>query len=151
ATVYRYDFAGNTWATMTPLQTARTSCELMTSPDGSKLFAVMGGDSTFFTGVPLPVSVEIYDIAANTWTYGNPVVVKAAAPSGGLAQSKLMVQGGVDTTVYYDTVQVSTLQACPSPTPTASPSATVSPTATATATATRTPTATPTATATATA
>src|SRR4029453_17472957 len=135
-TVYRYDFVANTWATMAPLQTARTSEELMTSPDGSKLFAVMGCDATFFTGVPLPVSVEIYDIAGNSWVYGNPVVVKAAAPSGGLAQSKLMVQGGVDTTVYLDTVQVSVLQACPSPIPTA----------TATATATRTPTATPTAT-----
>jgi len=142
-TLYRYSFAGNTWTTLAPLQTARTSEELMTSPDNSKLFAVMGGDATFFTGVPLPVSVEIYDIAANTWTYGNPVVVKAAAPSGGLAQSKLMVQGGVDTTVYLDTVQVSVLQACPSPTPTASPSATATftPTATATATSTPTPTA----------
>ena len=58
-TVYRYDFAANTWATMAPLQTARTSEELMTSPDGCKLYAVMGGDATFFTGVPLPVSVEI--------------------------------------------------------------------------------------------
>src|SRR4029077_19675579 len=140
-TLYRYSFAGNTWTTMAPLQTARTSCELMTSPDSTKLFAVMGGDATFFTGVPLPVSVEIYDIAANSWTYGNPVVVKAAAPSGGLAQSKLMVQGGVDTTVYLDTVQVSVLQACPSPTPTASPS--VSPTATATATPTGSPSCTP--------
>src|SRR5262249_16720602 len=59
-TVYRYDFVANSWLTMTPLQTARTSEELMKSPDGTKLFAVMGGDATFFTGVPLPVSVEIY-------------------------------------------------------------------------------------------
>ena len=92
---------------MAPLQTARTSEELMTSPDGSKLFAVMGGDATFFTGVPLAVSVEIYDIAANTWGYGNPVVTKAAAPSGGLAGGKAMVQGGVDNVTYYNTVQVS--------------------------------------------
>jgi hypothetical protein len=42
---------------MAPLQTARTSEELMASPDGSKLYAVMGGDSTFFTGVPLAQSV----------------------------------------------------------------------------------------------
>ena len=70
-TLYRYDFAANTWATMAPLQTARTSEEFMTSPDACKLYAVMGGDATFFTGVPLPVTVEIYDIAANSWTYGN--------------------------------------------------------------------------------
>jgi hypothetical protein len=55
--VFRYDFAAGTWATMAPLQTARTSEELMTSPDNSKLFAVMGGDATFFTAFPQPVSV----------------------------------------------------------------------------------------------
>ncbi len=108
-TVYRYDFAANSWSTMSPLQTARTSEELMASPDGSVLFAVMGGDATFFTGVPLAQSVEIYDIAANSWSYGNPVVTKAAAPSGGLAGGKVMVQGGVDNVTYYDTVQVSVL------------------------------------------
>ena len=146
-TVYRYDIAANSWTTMAPLQTARTSEELMTSPDGCKIYAVMGGDATFFTGVPLPVTVEIYDIAANSWTYGNPVVTKAAASSGGLAGGKSMVQGGVDGTTYYDLVQVAPVN-CQggSPTPTATPTFTP----TATATATHTPTSTPTATATAT-
>ena len=121
-TLYRYDFAANTWATMAPLQTARTSEELMTSPLGIELYAVMGGDATFFTGVPLPVSVEIYHIGTNFWSYGNPVVTKAAAPSGGLVGVKLMVQGGVDNTTYYDTVQVSVVPCgTPVPTPTASP------------------------------
>jgi hypothetical protein len=119
-TVYRYDFATDSWATMNPLQTARTSEELMTSPDGLKLFAVMGGGQSFFTGVPLPVSVEIYDIFTNSWSYGNPVVVKAAAPSGGLIgglPAKAMVLGGVDGPTYYNTVQVS-LVPCETPTPT---------------------------------
>ena len=105
--VHRYDFAANSWTTVAPLQTARTSAEVMISPDGLKLFAVMGGDSTFFTGVPLAVSVEIYNIAGNSWSYGNPVVNKAAGPAGGLAGGKAMVQGGVDNTIYYDAVQVS--------------------------------------------
>ena len=105
--VHRYDFAANSWTTVAPLQTARTSAEVMISPDGLKLFAVMGGDSTFFTGVPLAVSVEIYNIAVNSWSYGNPVVNKAAGPAGGLAGGKAMVQGGVDNTIYYDAVQVS--------------------------------------------
>jgi hypothetical protein len=105
----------------------------------SKLYAVMGGDATFFTGVPLAQSVEIYDVATNTWTYGLTVTQKAAAPSGGLAGGKLMVQGGVDGTTYFNTVQVSTLTGGVCGTPTS--------TATATATATGTPaTATPTAT-----
>ena len=134
--LYRYDFAANSWATMAPLQTARTSEELMTSPDNSALYAVMGGDATFFTGVPLPVSVEIYDIASNSWGYGNPVLTKAAAPSGGQAGGKAMVQGGVDGTTYYNTVQVSLLPCgnvpCGgvSPTPTATGSPSPTPTAT---------------------
>ena len=107
----------------------------MTSPLGDQLYAVMGGDATFFTGVPLPVSVEIYSLGANSWIYGNPVVTKAAAPSGGRAggNTTLMVQGGVDNTTYYNTVQVSVVPCgTPVPTPTASPT----PTATATATGT---------------
>ena len=110
--VYRYDFVANTWTTVAPLQTARTSEELMTSPDGLKLYAVMGGDSTFFTGVPQAVSVEIYDIAGNSWSYGNPVVTTAAAAAGGLAGGKAMVQGGVDNITYYDVVQVAPLSGC---------------------------------------
>src|SRR5205823_12194377 len=101
------------------------------------LYAVMGGDATFFTGVPLPVSVEIYDIAGNTWSYGNPVVTKAAAPSGGLAGGKAMVQGGVDSTTYLDAVQYSVVPCGIVPcggTPTPTATGTPSPTPTATAT-----------------
>jgi hypothetical protein len=150
-TLYRYDFAANTWATMAPLQTARASAELMTSPFQDQLYAVMGGDATFFTGVPLPVSVEIYSIGTNSWTYGNPVVTKAAAPSGGRpgGNGTLMVQGGVDGTTYYNTVQVSVVPCgtpVPTPTATATASATSTATAVSTATATATATATPTAT-----
>ena len=141
-TVYRYDFAANTWTTMAPLQTARTSEELMASPDGTSLYAVMGGDSTFFTGVPLAQSVEIYNIAGNSWSYGNPVVQKAAGPGGGLAGGKLMVQGGVDNTTYLNTVQVSTLAGgggCGTPSATPTNTSTSTPTATATGSPTCTP------------
>jgi N-acetylneuraminic acid mutarotase len=129
-TLYRYDFAANSWATMAPLQTARTSAELMTSPLGEQLYAVMGGDATFFTGVPQPVSVEIYSMGTNSWSYGNPVVTKAAAPSGGRTggNTKLMVQGGVDNTTYYDTVQISVVPCgTPVPTPTSTPTPTGTP------------------------
>ena len=143
-TLYRYDIAANTWATMAPLQTARTSEELMTSPLGDQLYAVMGGGANgtdFFVGVPLANSVEIYSLGANSWSYGNPVVTKAAAPSGGRAGVTLMVQGGVDVTTYYNTVQVSVVPCgTPVPTPTFTPTAT----ATATATATVEPRSTPT-------
>ena len=113
--VYRLDPATDTLSTMTPLQTARTWEELMS--DGSNIYAVAGGDATFFTGVPLPVTVEIYSIAGNAWTYGLPVVTKASSVAGGYAGGKLMIQGGVDNTVYLNTVQVSSLAGggCPTP------------------------------------
>ena len=151
-TLYRYDFAANTWATMAPLQTARASEELMTSPFQDQLYAVMGGDATFFTGVPLPVSIRCSSIGTNDWNYGNPVVTKAAAPSGGQpgGNGTLMVQGGVDSTTYYNTVQVSVVP-CGTPVPTPTATATASATATATATSTATAVSTATATATATA
>jgi len=127
--VFRYDPAADSWATMASMNTARTSEELMT--DGTHIFAVNGGDATFFAGVPLNETVEIYDIAANTWTYGNPTVVTSAGPAGGLAGGKLMIMGGVDTASYYDVTQVSTLggsgngggcaTSTPSPTPTCAP------------------------------
>ncbi|MEO5952863.1 MAG: kelch repeat-containing protein, partial [Chloroflexia bacterium] len=116
--VYRFDPVANTIATMTPLQTARTWEELMS--DGTNIYAVAGGDATYFTGVPLAQSVEIYSIAGNSWTYGNPVVAKASSVAGGLAGGKFMIQGGVDNTVYYDLVQVSVGGSgggCPTSTP----------------------------------
>ena len=84
-TVYRYDPVADTIATMTPLQQPRTWEELMT--DGSRIFAVAGGGpgTAYFNGVPLANTVEIYDIALNTWTYGNPVVTTASSVGGGTA------------------------------------------------------------------
>ena len=104
-TVYRYDFAGNSWATMTPMQTPRGSAEVMSPPGSNKIFAVGGGGSSFFTAVPQPESVEVYDVASNSWYYGSPLATKVAAPAGGFAGGKLMVQGGVDSAAYYNSVQ----------------------------------------------
>ncbi len=109
-TVYRYDPVADVVTTMAPLQQARTWEELMS--DGTSIFAVAGGGpgTSYFNGVPLANTVEIYDIATDSWTYGNPVVTTASSVGGGSAGGKLMIQGGVDGVSYYDLVQVSTLQ-----------------------------------------
>ena len=84
--VFRYDLVANTWTTMAPLQTARTSAEVMASPDGGSIFAVMGGDATFFTGVPQAQSVEIYNVA------GKQLVLRQ--PGGDQSGSALWRSGG---------------------------------------------------------
>jgi hypothetical protein len=145
-TVYRYDPVADTITNMAPLQQARTWEELMS--DGTRIFAIAGGGpgTAYFNGVPLANTTEIYDIATNTWTYGNPVVTTASSVGGGLASGKLMIMGGVDGTTYYNTVQVSVLQGgggCPTNTP--APTSTTQPTTppTTQATSTRTNTAVP--------
>jgi len=53
--------------------------------------------------------------------------VKASSVAGGLAGGKFMIQGGVDTSTYYNTVQVSVGGGgggCPTPGPTNTPAAT---------------------------
>ncbi len=107
AAVHRYNPSNNSYAPMAPLNTPRVSGELMSL--GNRLYAINGGNSTFFTGVPIAQSVEIYSIATNSWAYGLPTVTKTAASSGGRVGGKLMIMGGVDNTVYYDQVQVSPL------------------------------------------
>lgn len=106
--VHRYDLVGNTWTTLAPLQVARTSAELMT--DGSRIYAVNGGGTAFFTGVPLAQTVEIYDIAGNSWSFGQPTLTTTAGPAGGLVPGpggKFMIMGGVSGVTYYNETQVS--------------------------------------------
>ena len=111
AAVHRYDLVANTWTTMAPLQTARTSEEVSADPVLGKIYVANGGDASFFTGIPLAQTVEIYDIASNTWSYGTPTLTTSAGPSGGLTAGgggKFLVMGGVSGTTYYDQAQVST-------------------------------------------
>jgi N-acetylneuraminic acid mutarotase len=105
--VWRYDPATDTYAAMASLQAARTSAEVMAFAD--RIYAVDGGGVSFFTGLPLPNTVEVYDIPGNTWTYGHPTLQTMSAPAGGVAGGKLMIMGGVDSSTYFDNVQVSPL------------------------------------------
>lgn len=104
AAVHRYDFLADSWTTVAPLQTARTSAELM--QNGSSIYAVNGGDASYWNGVPLANTVEIYDIASDSWSYGIPTMITNAAAAGGFAGDRFMIMGGTDSGTYYDAVQV---------------------------------------------
>lgn len=103
--VHRYDFDGDTWTTLAPMQTGRMSPELMA--DGSYIYAVNGGGVSIWDGVPLAETVEIYNIASDAWSYGAPTMTTTVAPAGGLAGGQFMIMGGTDLGTQYDLVQVS--------------------------------------------
>jgi N-acetylneuraminic acid mutarotase len=107
AAVWRYDPASESYTAMASLQTPRIFAEVMA--DGERIFAVNGGDATYWSGVPLAETVEIYDIPSNTWSYGEPTLVTSAGVAGGKAGGKLMVMGGNDNSNLFNWVQVSTL------------------------------------------
>jgi hypothetical protein len=141
--VYRYDVAADIWDQLAPLRTSRTNHELMS--DGARVYAINGGTGLEpWIGLPLEESVEVYDIAANTWNYSSSRVVESVSSSvGAMVGGKMMVFGGIDNRYFlYNLTQVAEvgLGQCP---PTATP-ATRTPTRTATVTRTPTFTKTPT-------
>ena len=141
--VYRYDVAADIWDQLAPLRTSRTNHELMS--DGARVYAINGGTGLEpWIGLPLEESVEVYDIAANTWNYSSSRVVESVSSSvGAIVGGKMMVFGGIDNRYFlYNLTQVAEvgLGQCP---PTATP-ATRTPTRTATVTRTPTFTKTPT-------
>ena len=125
--VRRYDPNANSWAVMAPMQRARTGHVAMT--DGAYIYAVNGANALPRpTPVPEEETVEIYNVAQNTWSFANPTRFSSQWSAGGLAQGKLMVYGGVSGSAYLSLVQVAQVSApCVTGTP---------PTTTRTATAT---------------
>ena len=96
-TLYAYDIAANSWATLAPMPQA------LSEPGfgliNGKLYVAGGGDG--FT--PLN-TLYIYDIASNTWTTGANLPVPADAPGSAVLHNHLYVFGGlppfVTTQVY---------------------------------------------------
>jgi N-acetylneuraminic acid mutarotase len=148
--LFRYDPNSNVWDQMAPLHTERAAHEVMT--DGTRIYAVNGAIGlNLWNGIPQNQTVEIYDVANNAWSYGNPTTRTAVGSAGGYAGGKLMVMGGNDAHLTFNLVQVSEVPLGPCPTagtpvtrtPTPTPSNTATRTNTRTPTASRTPFPTP--------
>ncbi len=101
---FRYDPNANSWSTLAPMHTARSSPELMS--DGKQIFVVGGGDASNWNGLPIAQTVEIYDIASNTWRYGKPALYTAAAPAGGRVGDQLVIAGGTDQSIDSNAVNI---------------------------------------------
>src|SRR5436190_1663639 len=87
----RYNIAANTW---TPLATAPTP--IAQSPSvaiwNGKIYAIGGLNGTPTT------TVQIYDIATNTWTAGAPIPNGTYGAAAGAFNNKVFVAGGTDPT-----------------------------------------------------
>ncbi len=107
--VFRYDPNANSWVTLAPMHTARSSPEVMS--DGKQIFVVAGADSSIWNGLPILQTVEIYDIASNTWRFGPPTLFTAAAPAGGRVGNQLVIAGGVDLNTDINAVNIIRIEA----------------------------------------
>ncbi|HYO49386.1 MAG TPA: S-layer homology domain-containing protein [Chloroflexia bacterium] len=123
-TLYAYDIAGNTWATLPPIPIA------LHAPGsgalGGKLWIFGGGtpDASGRTEANSNVNAKaqahspsalnstyIYDPAANIWTAGPNLNVARAYIAGSVVGNTVVAAGGVDTSMsaIYDTTETNTL------------------------------------------
>ena len=110
-TVYRYNIATDTWATLStsaPMPQAALMPSAVFYPPTNKIY-VFGGS----TRTPDPVVVydvtRIYDIATNTWSMGPtmPATRQQMASGYNPANGKIYLQGGFQTSTI-DSVQATT-------------------------------------------
>jgi N-acetylneuraminic acid mutarotase len=147
-TLYDYDIAGNTWATLPPIPTA------LHAPGsgalGGKLWIFGGGtpDASGRTETNSNVNAKtqahspsalnstyIYDPAANLWTAGPNLNVARTYIAGSVVGNTVVAAGGVDNTMsaIYDTTETNTLTShCLTVTATSTPVVTSTVVATAT-------------------
>jgi N-acetylneuraminic acid mutarotase len=119
---FRYDPLAQTWTTLASLNSRRTGLELM-SGDSNTIVAANGAPYwSPWEALPEAETVEIYDIAANSWYYGPPVAQPAASSAGAFAGGRYVLMGGLDHyPQFFETTQYTWCgapTATPSPTPT---------------------------------
>ncbi|HET6261690.1 MAG TPA: S-layer homology domain-containing protein, partial [Chloroflexia bacterium] len=154
-TLYDYDIAGNTWATLPPIPIA------LHAPGsgalGGKLWIFGGGipDASGRTEANSNVNAKaqahspsalnstyIYDPAANIWTAGPNLNVARSYIAGSVVGNTVVAAGGVDTSMsaIYDTTETNTMASqCPTVTATSTQVVTGTATGTNTVVATATP------------
>jgi N-acetylneuraminic acid mutarotase len=153
-TLYDYDIAGNTWATLPPIPIALHAPG--SAALGEKLW-IFGGGKPLANGrtdansnanakaqaqSPSALnSTYIYDPAANIWTAGPNLNVARTYIAGSVVGNRVVAVGGMDNTMsaIYDTTETNTLTGqCGAVTATSTPVATGTATGTNTAVATAT-------------
>ena len=68
---YKYDPVADSWTTLANMPTALGDARSAYAANTNKVY-VFGGITDFFNGIVTDI-VQIYDVAANTWTTGTPM------------------------------------------------------------------------------
>jgi len=105
--LWRYDPATDTWTSLAPMPTARVTQYMATYHNGR--IYVMGGRWDFMPGWGAISTLEIYDIATNTWSAGASMPDARSDAVAIEYGGKIYVSGGfnawgsiTDTTFIYD-------------------------------------------------
>jgi N-acetylneuraminic acid mutarotase len=104
ATVEAYNPRSGHWSTKAPMLTPRAALSAVALPNG-KIYAIGGcNQAAAPSGPNLLSSVEVFDVATNTWTsspYSLPVPTKYAAAALG-SNGLIYLMGGWDMRADYD-------------------------------------------------
>ncbi len=104
--VARYNAATNNWTSLAPMLVAVFDHN-MGAPAAGKVYAVGGVVSCILPNCTVTNTLQIYDIASDTWTFGPsvPITPGIEAAAAATLNGKLYVFGGDDynTTVYTTT------------------------------------------------
>jgi hypothetical protein len=89
---YMYDPAANTWTTKANMLTLVTDALVVKFEDNNYIYVVGGGDGLFGTNVQS--SVQLYNIATNTYTACTPLPAAVSMMGGGILNYTIIATGG---------------------------------------------------------
>lgn len=89
-----YDPASNTWTSLAPLQTPQeaVSDNYATIAFDGRIYVFGGARGS----MSVTTAVQVYDILANSWSFGAPLPTLRAAAMAGVVEGMLAVFGGFD-------------------------------------------------------
>ena len=101
--VYIYDTAANSWSTGASMDTGRFQPGAVVNTAG-EIYVFGGSSSGINEGGTYYSSVEIYDIANDTWSIGTPMPTAAGETQAVLVDGEVYVIGGYNGSNYATTV-----------------------------------------------
>jgi N-acetylneuraminic acid mutarotase len=97
---YRYDPVADSWTTLANMPTALGDARSVYAANTNSIY-VFGGVTDFFNGIVTDI-VQIYDVAAGTWSTGTPMPGQRFFPGTVYydPNGKIYVAGGIDQTFF---------------------------------------------------
>jgi Secretion system C-terminal sorting domain/Kelch motif len=89
---YMYDPAANTWTAKANMLTLVTDALVVKFEDNNFVYVIGGGDGLF--GTTVQSSVQLYNVAANTYTACTPLPAATSMMGGGILNYTIIATGG---------------------------------------------------------